>query len=296
MKMDNWFVDEFENIGFPSRVDIDTICENINFGLFNSGWVLTAEIVIVSHVSCPSGGQNLQVTDESITDCIINSSTCSSPTFSGLNNSCWWSAQKCCLNVESKKKINNCVLYILFRDFCSVFEKISKISMIVNLSKLNFRTFSNPSTHYGFSSKSNPSASAITRRHARSGISNKHSINTDYYLFRFPGQLKGIGLSLNPDRDPKIDHLLYTKPKLRFHIYLKNNFLLILNIFGAIGSHEFIWMCFHEKPMISAATSLVMGKIQNVTFLSRKKLINATLNTKTLCWVWAWVDMDIVTV
>ena len=81
--------------------------------------------------------------------------------------------------------------------------------MIVNLSKLNFRTFSNPSTHYGFSSKSNPSASAITRRHARSGISNKHSINTDYYLFRFPGQLKGIGLSLNPDRDPKIEHLLY---------------------------------------------------------------------------------------
>ena len=59
MKMDNWFVDEFENIGFPSRVNIDTICENINFGLFNSGWVFTAEIMIFSHVSwmdvCPDG-------------------------------------------------------------------------------------------------------------------------------------------------------------------------------------------------------------------------------------------------
>ena len=44
MKMDNWFVDEFENIGFPSRVYIDTICENINFGLFNGGWIFTAEI------------------------------------------------------------------------------------------------------------------------------------------------------------------------------------------------------------------------------------------------------------
>ena len=51
MKMNNWFVDEFEHIGFPSRVNIDTICENVNFGLFNSGWVFTAEIVIVSHKS-----------------------------------------------------------------------------------------------------------------------------------------------------------------------------------------------------------------------------------------------------
>ena len=46
MKMDNWFVDEFENIGFPSRVYIDTICKNINFGLFNGGGVFTAEIMI----------------------------------------------------------------------------------------------------------------------------------------------------------------------------------------------------------------------------------------------------------
>ena len=43
MKMDNWFVNEFENIGFPSRVYIDTIGENINFGLFNSGWIFAAE-------------------------------------------------------------------------------------------------------------------------------------------------------------------------------------------------------------------------------------------------------------
>ena len=50
MKMDNWFVNEFENIGFPSRVYIDTICENINFGLFNSSWVLTAEFKVL--VTC----------------------------------------------------------------------------------------------------------------------------------------------------------------------------------------------------------------------------------------------------
>ena len=51
MKMDNWFVDEFENIGFPSRVYIDTICENINFSLFNGGWVFTAELKL--WVTCP---------------------------------------------------------------------------------------------------------------------------------------------------------------------------------------------------------------------------------------------------